>query len=161
MTMSTFPVNWDDPADARYAWTLERMHAPEPMTLADALAFKCAFDHGVTAAARAYGVPLRALTRRINTYLYLALVPTNWRAAQHPNGADRLGAAIGRLGDLWDDEYLPEIKRHLQHWEALDPASSTLSQLIDAVGRQCRADQTPVRDPLSDLVALHGRDQPV
>ena len=37
MTMSTFPVNWDDPADARYTWTLERMHAPEPMTLADAL----------------------------------------------------------------------------------------------------------------------------
>ena len=131
--MSTFPVNWEDPADARYAWALERMHAPEPMTLADALAFKCAFDHGVTAAARAYGVPLRALTRRINTYLYLALVPTNWRAAQHPNGTARLGAAIGRLGDLWDDEYLPEIKRHLQHWEALDPASSTLSQLIDAL----------------------------
>jgi len=109
------------------------MHAPEPMTLADALAFKCAFDHGVTAAARAYGVPLRALTRRINTYLYLALVPTDVRPAQHPNDGDRLGAAIGRLGDLWDDEYLPEIKRHLQHWEALDPAGSTLSQLIDAL----------------------------
>jgi phosphohistidine swiveling domain-containing protein len=133
MTMSTFSVNWDDPADARYAWTLERMHAPEPMTLADALAFKCAFDHGLTAAARAYGVPLRALTRRINTYLYLALVPTNWRATQHRDDADRLSAAIGRLGDLWDDEYLPEIKRHLQHWEALDPASLTLSQLIDAL----------------------------
>jgi phosphohistidine swiveling domain-containing protein len=133
MTTSRFPVTWEDPSDARYAWTLERMHAPEPMTLADALAFKCAFDHGVTAAARAYGVPLRALTRRINTYLYLALVPTNWRPAEDPNGTDRLGAAIGRLGDLWDDEYLPEIKRHLQHWEALDPASSTLSQLIDAL----------------------------
>ena len=46
------------------------------MTLADGVAFQCAFDHGVTVAARAYGVPLRALTRRINTYLYLALVPT-------------------------------------------------------------------------------------
>jgi pyruvate,water dikinase len=32
-----------------------------------------------------------------------------------------------------DDEYLPEIKAHLQHWEALDPASSTLPQLIDAL----------------------------
>ena len=36
------------------------MHAPEPMTLADAVAFRCAFDHGATAAARAYGVPFRA-----------------------------------------------------------------------------------------------------
>ncbi len=63
MTMSTFPVNWDDPADACYTWTLERMHAPEPMTLADALAFTCAFDHGVTAAARTYGVPLEGAAR--------------------------------------------------------------------------------------------------
>jgi len=133
MAMSTFPSNWDDLADARYTWTLERMHAPEPMTLADALAFTCAFDHGVTAAARAYDVPLRALTRRINTYLYLALVPTSWPAAQHPDGVDRLGAAIGRLGELWDDEYLPEIKTHLKHWENFDPASSTLSQLVDAL----------------------------
>jgi pyruvate,water dikinase len=46
---------------------------------------------------------------------------------------DRLGAAIGRLGELWDDEYLPEIKSHLQHWEEFDPASSTLSQLVDAL----------------------------
>jgi phosphohistidine swiveling domain-containing protein len=133
MTMSAFPVNWDDPADARYMWTLDRMHAPEPMTLADALAFECAFDHGLTAAAQAYDVPLRAVTRRINTYLYLALAPTNWRMAENPNRTDRLGWAIGRLGDLWDDEYLPEIKRHLQHWEALDPASSTLSQLTNAL----------------------------
>jgi phosphohistidine swiveling domain-containing protein len=133
MTTSTFPVKWDEPADAHYAWTLEHMHAPEPMTLADALAFKCAFDHGVTAAARAYGVPLRALTRRINTHLYLALVPTNWPAAQHPDGTDQLGAAIGRLGELWDGEYLPEIKRHIQHWESLDPTSSTLSQLVDTL----------------------------
>ena len=57
---STFPVTWDDPGDAAYTWNFERMHAPEPMTLADAVAFQCAFDHGVTAAARAYGVPFRA-----------------------------------------------------------------------------------------------------
>ena len=75
---------------AGYTWTFERMHAPEPMTLADAVAFQCAFDHGVTAAARAYGVPLRALTRRINTYLYLALVPTSWPAVQRPAGAEPL-----------------------------------------------------------------------
>ena len=130
---SMFPVTWDDPQDASYSWTFDRMHAPEPMTLADAVAFRSAFDHGFTTAARAYGVPMRALTRRINTYLYLALVPTNGLTDQHPNGEDRLEAAIGRLGELWDDEYLPEIKDHLQHWEALDPACSTLPQLIDAL----------------------------
>jgi phosphohistidine swiveling domain-containing protein len=130
---STFPVTWDDPRDAGYAWIFDRMHAPEPMTLADAVAFRSAFDHGFTTAARAYGVPMRALTRRINTYLYLALVPADWPTDQHPNGEDRLEAAIGRLGELWDDEYLPEIQRHLQHWEALDPVCSTMPQLVDAL----------------------------
>src|SRR5918911_4175222 len=94
-TPPAFPVNWEDPADAGYFWMFDRMHAPEPMTLADAVAFQCAFDHGATAAARAYGVPMRALTRRINTHLYLALVPTEWPTAQGPSGEDRLGGAIG------------------------------------------------------------------
>ena len=76
---------------------------------------------------------MRALTRRINTYLYLALVPADWPTDQHPKGEDRLEAAIRRLGELWDDEYLPEIQRHLQHWEALDPACSTMPQLVDAL----------------------------
>ena len=44
----TFPVTWEDPSDADLLWTFDQMHAPEPMTLADAVAFQCAFDHGVT-----------------------------------------------------------------------------------------------------------------
>jgi phosphohistidine swiveling domain-containing protein len=130
---STFPINWADPGDAAYTWTFERMHAPEPMTLADAVAFNCAFDHGATVAAREYGVPIRALTRRINTYLYLALVPTERPAVQAAADADPLEAAIGRLDELWDEVYLPEIKRHLRHWEAVDPAGSTMLQLVDAL----------------------------
>ncbi|HEY1293218.1 MAG TPA: PEP-utilizing enzyme, partial [Chloroflexota bacterium] len=122
-------VHWTDPADAEYAWMFERMHAPEPMTLADALAFECAFDHGVTTAARTYGVPMRAMTRRINTYLYLTMVPTTWP----PVAEDRLETAIGRLGALWEGEYLPEIKYHLQQWEAFDPTSAALPELIDAL----------------------------
>jgi phosphohistidine swiveling domain-containing protein len=130
VTTPSFPIKWADPADADHFWMFERMHAPEPMTQADAVAFECAFDHGVTAAAHAYGVPMRALTRRINTYLYLALVPTTVPSAQRPTSEERLRAAMGRLDELWDGEYLPEIKRHLQYWEALDPASSTLAELV-------------------------------
>jgi phosphohistidine swiveling domain-containing protein len=132
-TTPSFPVKWEEPADASYSWMFDRLHAPEPMTLADGVAFKCAFDHGLTAAARAYGVPMRALTRRINTYLYLALVPTSVPAAQRKTGQERLSVAIGRIHELWNGEYLPEIKRHLQFWEALDPAGSTARQLVDGL----------------------------
>jgi phosphohistidine swiveling domain-containing protein len=129
-TTSTFPVTWEDPSDADLLWTFDRMHAPEPMTLADGVAFQCAFDHGVTVAARAYGVPLRALTRRINTYLYLALVRTTPTTPQRAAGEDPLETAIGRLGELWDEQYLPEIRRHLTFWESLDPSRSTLPELV-------------------------------
>src|SRR4051794_2705984 len=93
-TAAAFPVTWEDPSDANYHWMFERMHAPEPMTLADAVTFQCAFDHGVTFAAQLYGVPLRAITRRVNTFLYLALVPTD-APGQHAEA--RLTQAISRL----------------------------------------------------------------
>ncbi len=46
-TAPLFPVTWGDPADAGSFGMCER-HAPEPITLANAVAFHCAFDHGVT-----------------------------------------------------------------------------------------------------------------
>src|SRR4029434_1635715 len=46
-------------------------------------------------------------------------------------GEKRLNDAVGRLSELWETEYLPEIKRHLQHWEAIDPARSTPLQLVN------------------------------
>ena len=157
----TFPVTWDDPSDAGYTWTFERMHAPEPMTLGDAVAFQCAFDHGATAAARAYGVPFRALTRRINTYLYLALVPTSWPAVHAQAGADPLEAAIGRLDELWDDEYLPEIKQSPPVLGSDRSGGPDLAAARRRGGRERRPGETSVRDPFPDLVPLHVRDQPV
>ena len=125
---ATFPVTWDDPGDACFTWTFERMHAPEPMTPSDAVAFRCAFDHGASVAARVYGLPFRAATRRINTYLYLALVPTS-----PPAAPSSLETAIGCLDELWQGEYLPEIHRHLREWEAVAPPELALPQLVNAV----------------------------
>src|SRR6185437_1485360 len=75
-----------------------------------------------------YNLPFRAATRRINTYLYLALVPTSPTTA-----SISLETAIGRLDELWQDEYLPEIHRHLREWEAVAPTKLALPQLVNAV----------------------------
>ena len=141
---STFPVTWDDPAEASYTWTFERMHAPEPMTLGDAVAFHCAFDHGATAAARAYGVPFRALTRRVNTYLYLALVPTSWPAAHAPGrcgsarGGDRPpGRAVGRRVPARDQASPPVLGGD-------QPGGLDLAAARRRGGGECRPGETPV-----------------
>jgi pyruvate,water dikinase len=110
------------------------MHAPEPLTPVDWVSFQCAYDHGITAAARAYRMPLRAVTRRINTYLYLALpplpVPPEEAADRAKQTEARIGAAMARLSGLWNDEFLPEIKRYLADWEALDLAGATPGDLV-------------------------------
>ena len=62
----SFPITWKEPEDAQCFWLFDRMHAPEPLPPADAVSFQCAYDHSITTAARTYGLPHRAVTRRIN-----------------------------------------------------------------------------------------------
>jgi rifampicin phosphotransferase len=129
-----FPARWEKPEDADHFWMFDRLHAPEPATLADGLAFSCIYEHGITAAARAYGLPMRCASRRINTYLYMALVPVmsppeemeaRGRAAQ-----EKMEAAMGRLSEIWNGEYLPEIRHYLADWEAYDLGGATLPDLL-------------------------------
>src|SRR5262245_58910023 len=105
-TQPKFLVTWQDPAEATYFWTLNRTHMPEPMTAADG-AYFCSQADGLTTAARTYGVPLRALFRRINTYLYVAFVPVSESdSAEAPVNADgtRMAAAMASLHELWHDQ---------------------------------------------------------
>ena len=115
---------WDDPREAGYFWLFDRMHAPEPAPPADAESFRCAYDHGITAAAAAYELPLRAVTRRINTYIYLALVPLDLppeeAAARGQRSEARIDAALAGLGERWRGEFLPEVRRYLADWEPFD-----------------------------------------
>src|SRR6185437_9966565 len=112
-----FPVAWQGAGDEAHFWLFDRMHAPEPLTHADAAYYQGVYDHGITMAASYYGLPLRALTRRINTYLYLALTPEPIPPAEAEARAKRaeeaLSAAMAGLADLWKHEFLPEIERYL------------------------------------------------
>ena len=127
-------MDWDDPREAGYLWFFDRMHAPEPVSAADAESFRFAYDHGTTAAAAAYELPLRAVSRRINTYLYAALVPLDLppeeAAARGQRSGARIDAAMAGLGERWRGEFLPEVRRSLAAWEALDLASAPLPELI-------------------------------
>src|SRR5262245_16806493 len=133
-TQPKFLVTWQDPAEATYFWTLNRMHMPEPMTAADG-AFLCSQADGLTAAARTYGVPMRALFRRINTYLYVAFVPvvepSDCAEAQTKPEGTRMTAAMAGLHELWHDEWLPEVQRYLACWERYDLRGASLPRLVE------------------------------
>ena len=141
---------------------LERMHAPEPMTPADAVAFQCAFDHGVIGR----GARLRpALPRHDAPHQHLPVPrPGADELARDPDPDDagsRSSAAIGRLGELWDGEYLPRSSATSASGRRSIPAGAGPAAARRRLDDERRTDEAPVRDPLLDLVPLHVRDQPV
>jgi hypothetical protein len=55
-------------------------------------------------------MPIRARAKQINTYHYDAMVPAvplEEMEAQGQKAGEQIGAAIARLGELWEGEWLP------------------------------------------------------
>src|SRR5437879_12959369 len=69
-----FPVQWEHPSDAGHFWMLDRMHTPDPITPLDQTFLEQVYA-GMSAGAERYDLPSRMMCRRINTYLYWAVVP--------------------------------------------------------------------------------------
>jgi pyruvate,water dikinase len=130
-----FPVMWDDPADARLAWTFDRVHWPDPMPpLVFAVAGE-ALARGLTRASQAQERPIQAIhVRHINTYRYQAIVPVaatpEELAMFGVRAAGQLRADMARLGELWADEWLPEILEHVAYWEGFDLAGAAPPALL-------------------------------
>ncbi|MGH9036833.1 MAG: PEP-utilizing enzyme [Acidimicrobiia bacterium] len=131
-----FPVEWPDPADEGRLWMRDRMHWPDPVTPLAFSMMEAAFPGGLMAAARALSAPLGDLgLRRINTYFYMGAAPPppappEEMAAAGARSEAALEAAMARLRDDWEREYLPEIHMHLAAWEAFDLPGATMSELL-------------------------------
>src|SRR5262245_21589838 len=132
-----FPFEWAHPSDARLFWNREQMHFPDPVTpLAEDAWAVCL--NGFNRALAVYDLGLRVLGRRINSYHYEAIVPLEAspeeQAAQSARSAEKLEAAMGRLGEAWVTELLPEIQEHLHFWESFDLAGASTPALIAHLG---------------------------
>ena len=132
-TPPDFPVTWERPGDEQIFWTFDRMHFPNPIPpLVDAF-LEASIGDGLTAAFAHYDVPLRAESRRINTYHYESYVPRHLPpeelAAMGQRSQEKVGAAMGRLGETWRDEWYPAIRERLAAWERFDLPSAALPAL--------------------------------
>ncbi len=143
-----FPMNKAGPENEQLTWVHDAVHWPDPMPpLAFALAGH-SLVQGLLAAARSYDLPVGDVrVRRINTYRYQATVPLVSASeeetdARKKRSRDKLRAATTRLGQLWTDEWLPEIERHLAYWEGFDlhgaPTSALVAHLDETLARMTR-----------------------
>jgi pyruvate,water dikinase len=127
-----FPVVWDSPDDEQLSWLHDRMHNPDPVLPLES-AFWGRVYEGFNRATEAYEMPVRLKTRCINTYFYMAIknvVPPEQVEAQNKRAEEKMDAAMGRLGDAWTSEWLPEIRLHLAWWDAFDLAGAAMPDLL-------------------------------
>ena len=149
-----FPVTWENAADAKLTWQMNS-HTTEPLA---PLSFSvlAAVQRGMGPAMTQIGLPLSIRSRRINGYVYVALVPADeppesvmktigavnrlapglvrllmgrMAAGMAKQQLDRLNPILARFDVYWQDELLPEIKQHLAYFESCDLRGLSLAQL--------------------------------
>ncbi|MGH9041214.1 MAG: PEP-utilizing enzyme [Acidimicrobiia bacterium] len=166
-----FPVEWPDPADASRFWMRDRMHWPDPVAPLAYSVLEASFPAGLTSAARTFGAPMgETAMRRINSYFYMGIAPPppaspEEMAAAGARSTAALDAAMARIRDSWEGDYLPEIHLHLVAWEAFDLPGATMPELLghldDTLARFTRLMEIhflavlPAYMALSELDELH------
>lgn len=157
-TPPDFPVTWEKPGDARLHWERNLFHYPDPMApLEFEFGVKTYNVHGLNHAAEVYDFPIRFDGRRINGYVYQAIIPVgappeavikvmNQLGRVVPGLVDsiqnkavgvqtrryleKMDPVIARIGDYWNNELLPEVREHLSYWEKFDLQRATMPELL-------------------------------
>ncbi len=155
-----FPVAWESLDDGKLTWTHDRMHNPDPLMPLERAFWNMVYV-GFNRAAEAYEMPTRIKARPINTYYYMALtpaVPAEEMEAQGKRADAQIDAAMARLGELWREQWLPEIQSHLAWWDAFDlgaaAAPDLLAHLEETLQRSTRLWELHFRIVLPGYMAM-------
>ena len=131
-----FPVTWRDPAEAALFWQHDAMHFPDAVAPLEIAHVARALGQGFKAAFAAYHAPMeRVEVRAINGFYYHAMVPVmgtpEEMQARGAQAEAAVRAAISRLRETWEQEFLPEIQGHIDWWEAFDLAGASRAALLE------------------------------
>jgi phosphohistidine swiveling domain-containing protein len=117
----TFPVVWDDPADAERCWRFSAEHMPSAVTPLE-------FELGTQRFLEGFGWGM--VPRPFNYYIYFTFGgPTS------PPPPPATPDSVREAGRGWREEVLPEVLRHTAHYRETDFASMTNEQLAEEVER--------------------------
>jgi len=129
-----FPIEWGDPGDAERFWMMDISHYPKPVSPLDfSLLIKTLFDE-TNKVCDEYDFPGKTHYRHINTYLYISSVYDGEPAeadALLESFHEKMEPIIANIGELWENEWLPEIKKCIEIWENYDLAAASAPELLD------------------------------
>ena len=124
-----------EPGEDRLLWERDRGHFPHQLPTLEGEIVAHALAHGLTHAMRHYDAPIdRMAVRILHGYMYQAMVPATGTpeelAARGRSAEARVTEVIGRLGEQWEQGWLPEIEEHLRAMEASDPRAMSEAGLL-------------------------------
>ena len=132
-----FPLEWREPSDPSIFWTRDVMHFPYQVVPLAASFVKNATEPGLNHGAIKLGMPVRFACRIFNTYYYSAALPVLGADGQPmPPPSDEemmnspMAMTVMNIGEIWEQQVLPEIKQILAYCESIDLAAATLDQLV-------------------------------
>ncbi len=117
----TFPIVWDDPADAEQCWRFSAEHMPTAVTPLE-------FELGTQRFLEGFGWGM--LPRQFNYYIYFA-----FGGPSNPPAPPATPDSVREAGRHWREEVLPEVLRHIAHYRETDFASMTNEQLAAEIER--------------------------
>jgi phosphohistidine swiveling domain-containing protein len=112
-TTETFPIHWENPADATAFWTFDQVHFPHPVSPMGAALLVGARDHGIAHASDALALPVRLRSAVVNHYVYLTAEPLVRPDAVPERLAEmerRMDAALTDLSVRWETDWRPELE---------------------------------------------------
>lgn len=128
-----FPVRWDSEEEKQLFWFFDDNHVALPIS---PMYWSLNGWWGPTLEYmyRRFGFPLGKawIGKRINCYLYSAVVPRPPESAQMlgPYYGWIMGTYADKFLDWWNDRYLPEIQANFKYLDNYDTNNATLQELM-------------------------------
>jgi len=129
-----FPVQWDDPEEAKAMWLVDEVHNLHQMRPLDFDLRLWPMMTGTTRAAELYGMPFKGEPKLIHGFVYQKVVFPDMSAEQLASTMNEVDSAVRRvaaeLDSRWERTWLPEIQAHLADLRAIDLRAATVPELL-------------------------------
>jgi pyruvate,water dikinase len=134
MTTPAVSTDFPIPPDVEGFWSWEKGHFPRPATPLTQELLYGAITDGFSAAMAAWACPFGVECRAINYYGFLTLKPFDLGAEAMAERRARyqqtLATVLPRMGELWEQEWLPAILPGLDKARTVDYAALSHAELL-------------------------------
>jgi len=142
MTTPAVPTDFPIPPDVEGFWAWEKGHFPRPATpLTQELLYR-AITHGFSRAMQEWACPFGAECRAINYYGFFTIRPFDLGSEPMENRIARyqkiLGEVLPRMGDLWEQEWLPSLLPGLTKGRTADYTALGNEELLHTLDEMLR-----------------------